>query len=88
MRLTMVSRTPMRHIMVALAAMVTLAGLGTFTALAHASQTATTVAASTTFTSADVGFSEGGTPTDLADRLDAMDTYVGSKKPIIRIDLE
>lgn len=41
-----------------------------------------------TFTSMDVGFAEGGAPPGM-DRLYAdMDTYVGDKKPIVRIDMD
>jgi hypothetical protein len=32
-----------------------------------------------TFTADDVGFSEGGAPAGLADRLDEMDTYLGAE---------
>src|SRR5215468_8350507 len=46
------------------------------------------VALSTTFTSSDIGFAEGGTPADLPQWLDAMDAYVGDLKPIIRLDLD
>src|SRR5690242_16498213 len=40
------------------------------------------------FSSSDVGFAEGGTPAGLPTWLDAMDAYVGDKKPIIRLDLD
>ncbi|AGZ39342.1 hypothetical protein AFR_05265 [Actinoplanes friuliensis DSM 7358] len=39
------------------------------------------------FTSGDVGFSEGGSLDGLAGRLDAMDAYVGDRKPMLRLDL-
>ncbi|WP_198029012.1 hypothetical protein [Actinoplanes sp. N902-109] len=40
------------------------------------------------FSSADVGFAEGAVTTGLAGRLDAMDAYVGDRKPIVRLDLD
>jgi hypothetical protein len=39
------------------------------------------------FTSGDVGFTEGGSLAGLAGRLDAMDAYVGARKPMLRLDL-
>jgi hypothetical protein len=39
------------------------------------------------YTDADVGFTEGGSLAGLADRLDAMDAYVGARKPMLRLDL-
>jgi len=44
-------------------------------------------AAAPVFSSADFGFSEGGGRTDTAAFLDAMDEFVGDRKPIIRLDL-
>ncbi|MFI5495875.1 hypothetical protein [Actinoplanes sp. NPDC051859] len=40
-----------------------------------------------TFTSADVGFIDGGDLESRPGRIAAMDEYVGNKKPIIRVDL-
>ncbi|MFI5935089.1 hypothetical protein [Actinoplanes sp. NPDC051494] len=39
------------------------------------------------FSSADVGFAEGSATAGLVGRLDAMDAYVGDRKPILRLDL-
>lgn len=45
------------------------------------------VVLSQVFSSADVGFAEGGIQPDHVERLDGMDEYVGAKKPIVRVDL-
>lgn len=57
-----------------------LAGLGAVTLPASAEPV--------TFTKDDVGFSEGAATAGLVDRLDAMDAYVGAKKPMLRLDLD
>ncbi len=42
----------------------------------------------TTFTSADVGFAEGGIRTSMVEKFDGMRAYLGTKAPIIRVDLD
>lgn len=83
-----------RVIIAGLAVPATILGLVAVTRSADAQDagarvaTAGAPAAAGGFSSADVGFAEGGTPADLPGWLDAMDAYVGDKKPIIRLDLD
>jgi hypothetical protein len=71
-----------------IAALALLAGMIAGIHAADAQNIPANTSAADAFTSLDVGFAEGGTPAQLPQWLDAMDTYVGDKKPIIRLDLD
>src|SRR3954454_7205665 len=68
-----------KRILIGLAALAVAAGVAAVTRPADA-------AAGPAFSSADVGFSEGSATVGLVDRLDRMDTYIGDRKPILRLD--
>jgi hypothetical protein len=77
-----------KRTLIALTALAVAAVAGFFATAPLASADPVPIPAPYTFTSGDVGFSEGGAPTGLAGRLDEMDSYLGARKPIIRLDLE
>jgi hypothetical protein len=84
----MIGKACPNRTLIALVALAVAGVAGFFATSPRASADPVPIPAPYTFTADDVGFAEGGAPTGLADRLDEMDTYLGAKKPIIRLDLE
>ncbi|MBL7258508.1 hypothetical protein [Paractinoplanes lichenicola] len=73
-----------KRILAGVAALAAVLGLAAVTLPAGAETAATPYV----FSQADVGFSEGAATTGLVGRLDAMDAYVGDRKPVLRLDLD